>query len=1031
MEREILDFWEKKEVFQLLLEKNREGPIYSFIDGPITANNPMGVHHAWGRTYKDLYLRYKSMQGFRMRYQNGFDCQGLWVEVEVEKELGFNSKRQIEEFGLDNFSLACKERARRFADLITQQSKRLGMWMDWDHSYYTMDDNNIEHIWYFLKRCHENGWLYQGHRSMPWCIRCGTSLSQHEILGSDSYEELTHDAVFIQLPIHDRESEYFLVWTTTPWTLSANVALAVHPDLDYALVESEGRIYILSLGLKDKLLPAGKIKSVLKGKKLLGLRYSGPFDELPAQKNISHIVIPWEEVSETEGTGIVHIAPGCGAEDFELSRIHSLPVLVPLDEYGTYLDGYGFLTGKNVKEVNLEIFQSLKEKDYFFRVEEFTHRYPVCWRCHEELVFRVEEEWFISTDQVRPALIREASRVHWYPETAGKRMRNWLANMGDWCISRKRYWGLPLPFYRCQSCGELTVIGSLAELEELNADKPLRIPELHRPWVDEIKIRCPRCSGLAHRILEVGDCWLDAGIVPYSTLHYLHDSDYWKTWFPAEFITEMREQIRLWFYSMLFMSVTLEDRTPYLQALVYEKLLDEKGHPMHRSLGNAIWFDEAVEKMGADVMRWLYAGQNIESNILFGYGPAEEVTRKLLLLWNVYAFFVTYANIDNFNPAFYSSPLEKRSFIDRWILSRLHTLVKEAAEHLDGYDVAYLVEETEKFVEDLSTWWLRRSRRRFWKSEEDGDKINAYLTLYEALLTLSRILAPIIPFLTEDFYRNLACSIDPDAPLSVHLTPYPQAKREYIRPDLEEKMCLIKKLIGLGRAVRNKAGIKVRQPLSHLILVGLNKQEKTLVKDLAELILEELNLKGLQFERNAHGLQEIVVLPNLPLLGPKYGRDLPLIRERLKGLGGEKIIESLESEGRITIQLSGGPVDLSAEELIVQRRDQPGYATEAEGPHLVVLDTVITPELRKEGLAREIVHNIQLLRKEAGFKVEDRISTHYEAEPELQEVFREFSPYIEKETLSGELRAGIPADCPSHSLKIEEMGLRLALRLLT
>lgn len=1031
MEKGVLDFWENEKVFQLLREKNRKGPIYSFIDGPITANNPMGVHHAWGRTYKDLYLRYKSMQGFQMRYQNGFDCQGLWVEVEVEKALGFNSKRQIEEFGLDNFSQACKERVRRYADLITQQSKRLGMWMDWDRSYYTMDDNNIEHIWHFLKLCHEKGWLYLGHRSMPWCIRCGTSLSQHEILGVDSYEELTHTAIFIQLPVKGQLGEYFLVWTTTPWTLSANVALAVHPDRDYAFVESENKIYILALGLKDKLLPQGKIRKIVKGKELLGLRYHGPFDEFPAQKNAIHSIIPWEEVEETEGTGIVHIAPGCGAEDFELSRIHSLPVLVPLDEYGNYIEGYGFLSGKNVKEANSTIFGSLKDKGYFFLSEEFTHRYPVCWRCHEELVFRVEEEWFISTDQIRSALIREAAKVHWYPETAGKRMEDWLTNMGDWCISRKRYWGLPLPFYRCQSCGELTVVGSLRELEELALNKPLKIPELHRPWVDEVDILCPKCSGKATRIPEVGDCWLDAGIVPYSTLNYLHDKDYWKTWFPAEFITEMREQIRLWFYSMLFMSVTLEDRTPYRQALVYEKLLDEKGRPMHRSLGNAIWFDEAVEKMGADIMRWLYAGQNIESNILFGYGPAEEVTRRLLLLWNVYAFFVTYANIDGFNPTFYSSPVERRPFIDRWILSRLHKLILEAEQHLDCYDVAYLIGETEKYIEDLSTWWLRRSRRRFWKSEEDEDKVNAYLTLYEILTTLSRMLAPVIPFFSEVLYQNLVRSLDVDAPLSVHLSSYPKAKREFIQPDLEEKMSLVKKLVGLGRAARNKAAIKVRQPLSSSILIGLNEQERLLVEDLSELIREELNLKSLQFEQQAHDLQEIVVLPKLPLLGPKYGKNLPLIKEGLKQMSGEQIIESLESTGSITVQLPDGPISLFREEVIVQRRDLPGYAAEAEGPYLVVLDTHITPELRKEGLAREIVHTIQLLRKEIGFKVEDRIATRYDAEGELQEVFRQFSPYIKKETLSDELQAKIPSDWSTHSLEVEGLKLRLALRPLT
>lgn len=1030
-EEEVLRFWDRERVFDLLREKNKNGPRFSFFDGPITANNPMGVHHAWGRTYKDLYIRYKSMLGYKQRYQNGFDCQGLWVEVEVEKDLGFNSKREIEEFGLDKFSRKCRERVMHYAQLITEQSKRLGMWMDWENSYYTMTDNNIEHVWYFLKRCQERGLIYLAHLALPWCIRCGTSLSEHELLGTDSYQEVTHTAVYIRLPIKAKDDQYFLVWTTTPWTLSANVALAVHPEFNYALVEQDEARYILVQAKAKELLPRGKILSTFQGKDLEGIEYMAPFEEFAAEKGVQHRVILWEEVGEEEGTGIVHIAPGCGKEDFELSKVNGLPVLVPIDEAGNYVEGYGILSGRNIRDTNEIIFRTLREKGFLFKTEKYKHRYPVCWRCHEELAFRVTDEWFISTTPLKPILLREAAKVKWIPESGGKKMRDWLENMGDWNISRKRYWGLPLPFYKCTQCQEYTFIGSVAELEEASSRKPLNIPELHRPWIDEIEIRCPHCGGTAKRIPEVGDCWLDAGAVPYSTLNYLSDRSYWQEWFPADFITEMREQIRLWFYAMLFESVVLEEKTPYKSALVYEKLLDEKGRPMHRSFGNAIWFDEAVEKMGADVMRWLYASQNIENNLFFGYGPAEEVTRKLLLLWNIYSFFVTYANIDNFDPRSQSSEPLERPFLDCWILSRLESLVRFARERLDSYDVSSLVKEAEGFFDDLSTWWLRRSRRRFWKSEEDKDKTDAYQTLYEVLVTLSILLAPVIPFLTEGIYQNLVRSVYPEAPISVHLNSYPTPKEELIYHQLEEEMELVKKVVRLGRAARNKVNIRVRQPLPKLILIGLNSHQEEIVKSLEPIILEELNIKELQFAEQAENVQEISVLPNLPLLGPRYGKKVPQIQQALSSLNGQEVVTQLARGEPLELNLPEDTIYLNADELIIQRRDLPGFAAEAEGEHLVVLDTSITPQLLKEGLARDLVHLIQNLRKEASLNVEDRIHTFFETEGIMREAIIEFADYIKKETLSLELDEGIPEDVFHKETVIEGIPVKVGLKKVT
>ncbi|HZS01014.1 MAG TPA: isoleucine--tRNA ligase, partial [Chloroflexota bacterium] len=795
-ELEILRFWDDTQAFAKRVSRNVGGPRFSFIDGPITANNPMGVHHAWGRTYKDLYLRYRAMQGYEQRYQNGFDCQGLWVEVEVEKELGFNSKREIEAYGLANFADRCRERVYRYADLITKQSIRLGQWMDWDNSYYTLSDENIETIWSFLRRCHDNGWLYKGARALPWCLRCGTSLSQHELVGTDSYRDLTHRSVYLALPLVEQPGERILVWTTTPWTLAANVALAVHPDLDYVKVRQDGQLYYLSAHTTGVLRGDYEVVATVKGRDLVGLHYVPPFPEIEAQQGIEHRIIPWEEVGEEEGTGVVHIAPGCGAEDFELSRVENLPVVEPIDEAGVYLPGFGELSGHSVRETNPLIFANLRAKGFVYQEHDYTHRYPVCWRCGEELVFRLATEWFISVEEVRPRLRREAAKVRWVPESAGKRMDDWLTNMSDWAISRKRYWGLPLPFYPC-ACGTLTVIGSLAELRERAIEGLDQLRELHRPWIDNVVIRCSSCNEPVRRITEVGDAWLDAGIVPYSTLHYLYDRPYWQTWFPADFITEMREQIRLWFYSMLFMSVTLQDKTPYLAVLAYEKLLDEVGRPMHRSLGNAIWFDEAAERMGADVMRWLYASQPVQSNLYFGYGPAEEVKRKLLTLWNTYSFFVTYAALDGFDPVHTQVPTWERASLDRWILSELHVLIRDVRESLDAYDPASATRAVERFVDDLSNWYVRRSRRRFWRSDDDRDKQAAYLTLYEVLTNVVRLLAPFLPFLTETIYQNLVRSVDAQAPESVHLCEYPRSDGALIDPALEAQVAQARAIVSL------------------------------------------------------------------------------------------------------------------------------------------------------------------------------------------------------------------------------------------
>jgi isoleucyl-tRNA synthetase len=1016
LEHEILRFWRETNAFEKLRQKNRGGERYSFIDGPITANNPMGVHHAWGRTYKDLYQRYHAMLGQEQRYQNGFDCQGLWVEVEVEKDLGFNSKREIEAYGLAEFSARCRERVEKYGQVITQQSIRLGQWMDWGNDYWTHTDDNISHIWHFLKTCHEKGWLYRGARSMPWCTRCGTGLSQHELVGTDSYRELTHASVYLSLPIEGHPGERFMVWTTTPWTLSANVALAVDPNLDYVKVKQADQTYILSPGTLGFMRQPYQTVGHLRGSELVGLRYRGPFDELQAQRGVEHRVIAWEAVGEEEGTAVVHIAPGCGAEDYELSKEHGLPVLVPINEAGDYVSGFGPLSGRNIRETNPPIFDSLREKGFLYALQDYTHRYPTCWRCGEELAFRLADEWFISAQEVREPMKAASATVDWVPPSAGKRMEDWLNNMGDWNISRKRYWGLPLPFYPCASCGRLTVVGSLDELKERATGGLEQLQELHRPWIDAVKIRCD-CGQEVERIPEVGDAWLDAGIVPFSTLRYLDDRAYWERWFPADFITEMREQVRLWFYSMLFMSVTLKNCSPYRQVLAYEKLMDETGRPMHKSLGNAIWFDEAAEKMGADVMRWLYTGQNVLSNLNFGYRPAEEAKRRLLTIWNVYAFYILYATTDQFDPRAALVPSSERSLLDRWILARWQELVTTVRARLDAYDAAGPVREIERFVDDMSNWYVRRSRSRFWKAEDDRDKQAAFLTLYDVLSGLSRLLAPFLPFLSESIYQNVVRSVVPDAPESVHHTEFPAAEAALADRQLVSEMELGRRLSSLAHAARKGAGLRVRQPLPAVRVAGI--QADQVGAEVLRLVTDEVNVKRVELGAELGQLVSRSVRLNPAKAGPKYG---PRMRELTQAV----------QQGRYTM-LDDGRVELDGlvlepDEVNVRMEAVSGYAISQDGGLVVALDTNLTPELVAEGRAREVVHRVQTMRKDAGLNVEDRIELEFAGDPDLERVLTDFGDYVRRETLAVSLERRDASDGHAWSGQIDHLSLRLAIR---
>jgi isoleucyl-tRNA synthetase len=1035
LERRILRWWDETDAFQKLVEKNRGKKRWSFIDGPITANNPMGVHHAWGRTYKDLYHRYQAMLGREIRYQNGFDGQGLWIEVEVERELGFTSKRDIEQYGIADFVEKCKERVRKFAGIQTQQSIRLGYWMDWDNSYHTMSDENNYTIWLFLKSCHDRGWIYKGRDVLPWCPRCSTAISEHEIV-TEGYQELTHPAVTLRFPLVGREKEALLVWTTTPWTLSSNVGAAVHPEVQYVKVKQGEEYFYLAREALSTLNGPYEVLEELFGADMVGWTYHGPYDELPPLQGVEHRVILWDEVSETEGTGIVHIAPGCGKEDFELGKQFGLAAIAPLDEFGVFLPRFEWLTGLHVGDSAEAIFEDLRKKGLLYKVEDYTHRYPVCWRCQSELVFRLVDEWYIYMDELRYQIMDVVRQIRWIPEFGLERELDWLRNMDDWMISKKRYWGLALPIYDCE-CGHFEVIGSEHELkekavagwDEFEGQSP------HRPWIDAVKIRCPECGKLVSRIPDVGNPWLDAGIVALSTLNYRHDREYWEKWYPADFISEcFPGQFRNWFYALLAESTAMENRPPFLTVFGYALVKDERGHEMHKSSGNVIWFDEAAETMGVDVMRWMYCAHNPRTNLHFGYGPADEVRRRFLIpLWNIYSFFATYANIDGWTPARMGGEGkqgEPSNVLDRWILSRLHAVVREVSLCLDNYDAAPATRSVEGFVDDLSNWYVRRSRRRFWKSEQDEDKNLAYWTLYECLVTLIKLLAPFIPFVAEEMYQNLVRSVDGGAPESVHHCDFPTADEAVVDEKLMEEMALAIRIASLGRSARGLGGVKLRQPLSLAVVAGPFGAGEDPLGPLAELVLDELNVKELRFTNDERELVTYSLKPDRRILGPKYGVRLPAILEAVAALDGEAWATKLLAGEPLVVALEGKMIELGTEEVAVDTSPREGFQTSQEGDFLVAVDVTLTDDLVQEGLARELVRRIQNLRKDAEFRIEDKIDTYYDGDPALAEVMRDYADYISQETLSVRITEG-QGPQGSHTGEFDIEGKSITFRLLT
>jgi len=1078
-EKQVLGFWQETKAFERCRAIHRGQPHWSFIDGPITANNPMGVHHGWGRTYKDVFNRYWTMRGRELRYQNGFDCQGLWVEVEVEKELGFASKKDIIDYGLDRFVLKCKERVLRYAAVQTEQSIRLGYWMDWNDperlrwmaekliedpsqvltiegpdgpvsdtierlvgrlgmpelggSYYTLSTENNYMIWTFLKKCWANGWLYRGADVMPWCPRCATGISQHEIV-TDGYADLTHAAVTVRFPLRDRAGEALLVWTTTPWTLSSNVAAAVGPELTYVKVENKGEVVYLSEGTLHMLRGEYTILDRLSGKDMEGWAYDGPFDyleaaqmpggcteldELVAGLEINavqaHRVLLWDEVGVDEGTGIVHIAPGCGAEDFTLGREYHLPVVAPLGEEGHFLEHFGWLTGMHVSDVTQPIFDDLQKRGLLYRVKDYMHRYPICWRCKTELVFRLVDEWYISMDELRHKMMAVTRQIRWIPSFGLDRELDWLRNMHDWMISKKRFWGLALPFWECPDCGHTHVVQDEDELRELAVEgwDVFEGHTPHRPFIDAVKIACPNCGATMSRINDVGNPWLDAGIVSFSTLQYRTDKDYWKEWYPANWISEsFPGQFRNWFYSLLAMATVIDDSPPFLENFSYATLLAENGSPMHKSSGNMIEFNDAADKMGVDVMRWLFCAHKPESNLLFGYNRADETRRHFFIpLWNVYKFFITYAKIDEWTPTLETSTPgapegdapRGGGLLDRWIVARINQVVERCTKALEDSDAYAATMTIELLMDDLTNWYVRRSRRRFWKSEHDSDKETAYATLHYVLVRLLRVLAPITPFVTEVMYQNLVRGVYADAYGSVHHCDWPAADTASIDSALLGGMALARRVASLGLGARNAASIKVRQPLAKALIYA-GGHEAELSAELLAIVADELNVKDLDFVKSEGDLVTYRAVANGKQLGPKYGKLFPKVRAALSALDADEVVSRIQDGLPVSVVVDGQTVEVLPDEIIIDKDPVEGLAVSSDQTVTVAIDSVITAELRAEGAVRDIVRQVQNLRKDADYALDDRVTVGvFRLTAELCDAIDAFGDYMRQETLCTQL----------------------------
>ena len=1020
-EKKTEKFWKENHIFEKSMEHRKEGETYTFYDGPPTANGKPHIGHVLTRVIKDMIPRYRTMKGYMVPRKAGWDTHGLPVELEVEKLLGLDGKEQIEEYGLVPFIDKCKESVWKYKGMWEDFSSTVGFWADMDDPYVTYHDDYIESEWWALKQIWDKGLLYKGFKIVPYCPRCGTPLSAQEV--AQGYKTVKERSAVVRFKVVG-EDAYFLAWTTTPWTLPSNVALCVNPSDTYCKVKAaDGYVYYMAEALLDKVLgklatedaPAYEVLETYKGTDLEYKEYVALYEcaaqEAEKQHKKAHYVICDDYVTMSDGTGIVHIAPAFGEDDARVGREYNLPLVKFVDEKGcmtpeTPFAGMRAKPSKtemekdpNVKSADPEVLKDLEAKGLLFDAPKFEHDYPHCWRCDTPLIYYARESWFIKMTAVKDDLIRNNNTINWIPESIGKgRFGDWLENVQDWGISRNRYWGTPLNIWECE-CGHMHSIGSRQELFEMSGDERAKTVELHRPYIDEITIKCPVCGKPMHRVPEVIDCWFDSGAMPFAQHHYpFENKELFEQQFPAQFISEAVDQTRGWFYSLLAESTLLFNKAPYENVIVLGHVQDENGQKMSKSKGNAVDPFEALETYGADAIRWYFYINSAPwlPNRFHGKAVQEGQRKFMSTLWNTYAFFVLYANIDEFDATKYALEYDKLSVMDKWLLSKLNTVIQTVDNNLENYRIPEAARALQEFVDDMSNWYVRRSRERFWAKGMEQDKINAYMTLYTALVTISKVAAPMIPFMTEDIYQNLVRSIDKDAPESVHLCDFPAAKQEWIDKELEDNMEHLLDIVVMGRACRNTANIKNRQPIAKMYV----KASYELSEFYTSIIADELNVKGVEFTDNIENFISYTFKPQLKTVGPKYGKLLGGIKAALSGLDGNKAMAELRSCGELKLDINGNEVVLSESDLLIDTAQMEGFVTESDNNLAVVLDTNLTEELIEEGFVREIISKVQTMRKEAGFEVMDKINVYVKDNSVIEDIMKTHADEIQSEVLA-------------------------------
>ena len=1003
-EKQTLAFWRENDIFQKSMEMYKDAPPFVFLEGPPFANAPPGVHHVLARIMKDAVCRYKTMTGHYVHRKAGWDTHGLPVEYQVEKQLNITNKAELEAYGVQNFIEKCKENVFQYEQDWRQMTERIGFWVNLDEAYITLSNDYIESVWWVLRQAWDKKLLYQGHKVQPYCYRCGTTLASHEVaLG---YQEVADPSIFVRFPLKNRENTYLLVWTTTPWTLPSNVAVAVGENYDYVAVEKDGQHLILAKECMTSLfgdeLP--KIVENYKGSNLQNWEYEPLFDAGQHPEK-SHYIVPGDFVTTTEGSGLVHIAPAFGQDDYDIGQRHNLPLVQLVGADGKFVpEVKDVWAGEYVKDADPKIIKNLDGRGLLFKAAEYTHQYPFCWRCDNPLLYYARESWFIRTTAIRDQMRQHNQEINWYPEhIKDGRFGNWLENNIDWGLSRERYWGTPLPVWICDDCGHQHCVGSIAELKELGTDVPEDI-ELHRPYVDDVVLACAECSGTMHRVQDVIDCWFDSGCAHTAQWHYpFENKELFERAYPADFISEAIDQTRGWFYSLLATGTLLYDKPAYKNCLCLELILASDGQKMSKSRGNTVDPWTILNEQGADAMRWyMFTASPPWAQRTFKLEGIDEALKKFMgTFQNVYSFFVMYANLEQVNVLEDAPPVAERAIIDRWILSRLHTLINKVRDDMENYHLTNAPRAIEVFVDDLSNWYVRRSRDRFWGAEAGQDKQAAYATLYEVLVTVAKLAAPFIPFLADELYRNLVGSLNPDAPLSVHLAEYPVADAALIETALENDMAFTREVISMGHAARNRSGIKTRQPLAEITLGGLSDAEKETVNRLAAFVHDELNVKEIVFTEELDAFAQVTLKPNFKVLGPKYGKGVQAIAKALAIADTMQIKAELETNGSLQIEASGETYTLEPSEIDMQTQNREGFFVEVDAKKFVALSTALTHALVLEGMARELVNKIQNMRKDADFNVSDRIKLSVNTSSELvAEAFEMHRDYILTETLT-------------------------------